>query len=147
MSIVTQTMLESRVGEAELIRLTDDGATGSLDTGVMNHFIDAGEGELLGLIGQRYVLPLALTNTSTAETVQNKCLDVVVYRLYVHRDRGATPDLADLYRAAIKWAEGIALGKFGLLDETAVSESPAGGGRIIAQTTDRVIDRDSMKGL
>jgi len=145
--IVTQTMLENRVGADELVRLTDDAGTGSVNASVMARAIDEGEGELLNNIGQRYVLPLALSDTNTASVVQGMMIDAVVYRLYMRRDHAVTEEHTAAYRHAVEWSEKIAAGKLGLLGETERSESPSGVGQVIVDGSSRVISRETTQGL
>lgn len=147
MAYTTQASLEERVGEAELVRLTDDANTGTVNTDVLDRIVAEGEAELLGYLGQRYTLPLALGNAIDAAVVRAHCADVIVYRLYIHRDREATADLLSLYKAAVEWAKAIAAGSIGLLAETPVTSSPATGGKIIVSSEEAVITRDSMQGL
>jgi len=147
MAIVTETMLTERLGSAELIRLTDDGATGSVNASVMNRCISEAEGELMHLVGQRYTLPLALADADLAAMVQAMCTDCAVYRLYLRRDRIVGEDLAKAYQHAIEWAKGVAEGETGLAGETALSESPAQGGQVIVTGSTKVISRESMSGL
>lgn len=147
MAIITQQMLEDRVGEAELIRLTDDADSGETNTLVMDRIIDDAESELLSYLGQQYTLPLTLANAIDASVVRAHVLDVAVYRLYLHRDRSANEDLARVYKSAIEWAQQIAAGKIGLLAETKVASSPAAGGKIIVISDDAAISRETMEGL
>jgi phage gp36-like protein len=147
MAITSQTMLEDRIGAAELVRLTDDGLTGSVDADVLARVTADGEGELLNNIGQRYVLPLALGDVHTAAAVRAMMLDAVIYRLYQRRDRRMEVEIVEAYTRARAWSERIAAGTLGLVGETRLSESPAQAGRVIVTGSERVIDRESMKGL
>ena len=147
MSIVTQTMLVNRIGEAVLIRLTDDEVTGSVDGDVMNRAIDEGEGELLNNVAQRYVIPLTLGNAHTASAVKAMMLDAVVYRLFMHRDHAVSEEHTGAYKHAVDWSIKIAEGKLGLTDETLLGESPGQKGKMIIDGSPRVISRESTKGL
>ena len=147
MAITTQTMIENRIGSAELVRLTDDGQTGSVNEDVLNRMIDEGEGELLNNIGQRYALPLGLTDAHTASAVRGMMLDAVVYRLLMHRDHVVGDEQMAAYKHAVEWSEKIAAGKLGLVGETLLGESPAQAGQIVITSGDQVITRDSMQGL
>lgn len=147
MSIVTQTMLSNRVGAAELVRLTDDAGSSAVNTDVMGRCVAEGEGELLGRIGQRYTLPLLLTDAHTLAMVTTMLVDAVVYRLFVHREQGAPEEVAKAYRAAVEWASQIASGGLGLAGESALSEAVSQAGQILVETTPRVISRETMRGL
>ncbi|HUW32881.1 MAG TPA: DUF1320 domain-containing protein [Planctomycetota bacterium] len=147
MAIVTQQMLADRIGDAELIRVTDDGAAGVVDTDVLARAVEEGEGELLNAIGQRYTLPLGLADTNTAAVVRAMMLDAVVYRLYMHRDQAVSEEHLNAYRHAVEWASRIAAGKLGLVGEAGVSESPAQGGQMIVSGSPRVVSRETMRGV
>jgi len=147
MSIITQTNLADRLGAAELIRLTDDAGSAAVNTAVMDRAIDEGEGEILNNLGQKYTLPLVLTDANSAAVVRAKCLDAVVYRLVVHRDRVVDESLLAAYKAAVAWSERIATGALGLIGETLTGSSPAPGGAMLIVGGEQVIDRESMKGL
>jgi phage gp36-like protein len=147
MSILTQTQIEQRVAADELVRLTDDSGAGAVDTDVLARAVEAGESEVLGLVGQRYQLPLSMTHATTVSMVQTKLLDAVVYRLYLHRDQVIPETIRDCYKDAIRWAESIAKGDIGLINETQQSASPAGGGEMLIVSSDQVVSRESMAGL
>ena len=146
MAYITQSLVQQRIGETELIRLTDDAVAGAVGTDNLARAIAEGEGEILNNLGQRYVLPLGLSNLSTSAAVFAKLLDAVLYRL--HARRPPVPEDVSLdYDRAIKWSRSIAKGEIGLLDETLLGESPAGQGKMIIDGSSRVITRDSMSGL
>lgn len=148
MPIITQQMIEDRVGAAELVRLSDDAGTGLVNLDVMAQAVSEGEGEILNNIAQRYRLPLAMSDSNTAAVVRTKLLDAIVYRLIMHRDRRVEDTIETAYRDAIKWSEAIATGRLGLHGETQLPASPAGGGgMMIAGSTPKVISRETMKGL
>lgn len=147
MSLIAQTDLEERIGQAEVARLTDDDADGAVDAAALSRIIDDGESEILSRLGQRYRLPLRLRHATDERVVKGYCLDVIVYRAYMRRDRSVTEDIASAYRQAIAWADKIAEGKLGLIEEIEAEEAPLAGGGIIVHGSERVISRESMRGL
>jgi len=146
MSIITQTEIEERIGTAETIRLTDDAGTGSADTAVLAKIIADGEGEVLNLIAQAYVLPLTLGDANAAAAVRAMLLDVIVFRLLMRR-MPVPEDAVTAYKAAMARAKEIATKVVGLVGETPVGTDPAGGGRITLDSSERILTRDSMNGL
>jgi phage gp36-like protein len=146
MAIITQTEVEGRIGSAEVIRLTDDAVSGSVNAAILARVISDAEGEVLGRIAQAYTLPLGLADVNTSAMVKTALLDVVVYRLALRRPPVAE-DFAASFKAAIAWADKIASGSLGLAGETELAESVGQGGNIVVDSTERVIDRDSMAGL
>lgn len=146
MAIITQADIEGRISEAELIRLTDDGATGAVDATVLAAVIAGGEGEVLALIQQQWVVPLQLTDANTAAMVEAMLLDVIVYRLYARR-MPIPEDAIAAYETAKALAEKIGSGTIGLVGEIEIDEAPAAGGAIIVDAETQVISREDMKGL
>ena len=144
---ITQTMVEERVTSAELVRLTDDGATGSVDAENLARAIAEGEAEILQYLTQRYSLPTTLAGTdATSVAVRARLLDAVSYRLNARRP--PVPEDIDLaYKRALDWARDIATGKVGLTDWSEVGTPPAAVGRITIDADERVISRESTKGL
>ena len=146
MAYVTQAMLEDRIGSAELVRLTDDSGAGSVDADNLTRAITEGEADILAYLGQKYEMPLTLTNATTATVVRTKLLDCVEWRLHGRR-QPVPADIDANRKLAMAWAQAIAAGKIGLPGETPLGESPADAGRIVIDATARVVDRDSTKGL
>ena len=146
MAVITQAEIEDRIGSAELIRLTDDTATGSVDADNLARAVAEGESEILARVAHKYTLPLGLSDTTTSAAVKTYLIDAIVYRLAVRRD-AVSEEIAAMYRAAIAWADKVAAGAIGLDGETLRGSSPAPGGSIRIDSTERVIDRESMNGL
>lgn len=146
MAIVTQVDLEGRIGENELIRLTDDDATGHVGSANLNRAIADGESEILNDVGQRYTLPLSLGEETTADAVRVKLLDAVVYRLHLRR-APVPEDVVLAYQAATKWAQSIAAGDRGLIGETEIAAAPMGTGPIVVDADERVFGRTNCEGL
>lgn len=146
MSIISEAIVENRIGEEELIRLTDDSGSGTTGSAALTQAISQGEGEILSYLGRRYRLPLALTSTYTAGLVEAVCLDAVIYRLYL-RKRIVPEDIRAAYERSIAWAKDAAAGRVVLEGETTADDPPAAGGIMIAETTERIMSREDMDGL
>jgi len=146
-SYITQTIVEERMTSAEMIRLTDDAAAGSVDAENLARAIAEGESEILQYVRQRYELPTTLTGSdATSVAVRAHLLDAIVYRLNARRPP-IPEDVVLAYQAAIRWAEQVAKGAIGLTDWTEVDESPAAVGRFTTDSVERVISRESTAGL
>jgi len=146
MAVITQAEIEDRIGTRELVRLTDDAGTGSVDADNLSRAITEGESEILSRIAHKYVLPLALSDTTTSAVVKTYLIDAIVYRLSARRPP-IPEDVAADYQRALAWADKVAAGTVGLVGETLRGSSPAPGGSIRIDATERVIDRESMSGL
>lgn len=135
MTYATQQDLVDAFGDAELIALTDIGATpaNGIDAGRVARAIAAAEGEVEGYLATRYQVPLATTPANVKQAV----CDVARYRLY----RDNAPDLVMAnYNAAIRLCRDIANGTIKLPlpggDEPARAEALvaiSSGGRIFAR--------------
>lgn len=148
MAIVTQTLLESRIGTEELIRLTDDAATGDVNTTVLDQAIAEGEAEINVRLGSRYVTPPALTDAATRAAVLKYYLDCVVYALYRHRNRNVTDEaIVKDHDAALAWAKDVGTGKLLLAGETLVTTAGVATGGVLMVEDEAVFSRESMKGL
>ena len=147
MQILTQALMDTRLGTAELIRLTDDAHAGIVGVATLDQVVSDAEAKLLVNIGQKYVLPLTLANALDAAAVRAHCMAVAIYDLYVRRDKEASEDVAAAAKAAIAWSEKIGKDELGLLGETPVAQAPSSGSRIDMVGEDAVFSRDSMKGL
>jgi len=146
MAIITQADVQGRIPAAELIRLTDDAAAGTVNTTVLGQVIADGEGEVMNLIAQAYTVPLALGDANAAAAVKAMLLDVIVFRLLMRR-MPVPEDAVTAYKAAMARAKEIATKVVGLVGETPVGTAPAGGGSIAIDASERVISREEMEGL
>jgi len=133
--------------ERELIRMTDDAATGSVDTAIMTQMVTAGEAEAEGYLAQRYTVKSSLSaSDKTDALVLGRMVDLVVYRLFERRN--AVDELLRLrYEDAIKWLKDVAAGKTGLPGWSEKGASPSPAGKVIISSTDRVLGRSNCAGL
>jgi phage gp36-like protein len=76
----------------DLIALTDDAATGQLNTTVLNQVIANASGEIDRMVGNRYAVPFSPVPPS----VQSMAIVITCYRLYRRR---AVPDEQNKYFA------------------------------------------------
>ncbi len=146
MSYVTQAQIEDRVGAAELVRLTNDSGGSSVDTDNLARAIEEGEADILPYLGQRYTMPLTLTNAVTLNAVTTKVLDCIHWRL-CNRRPPVNQDVVENRTLALKWARDVAEGTIGLPGESLLSESFSSAGKILTETTERVMSRENMSGL
>uniref|UniRef100_A0A6M3J8H6 DUF1320 domain-containing protein n=1 Tax=viral metagenome TaxID=1070528 RepID=A0A6M3J8H6_9ZZZZ len=109
MAYCTQADLEDRVSEDELIQMTDDDDTGSVDaTRVTNAIADA-DAEIDSYCAGRYSVPFA----TVPRIVRKFAVDMAVYHL-ASRRRGVTEDQQERYRRAIRFFEDVSKGNVDL---------------------------------
>ena len=90
MSYITNADIESRLGTAAYIALTDDAGTGVADTARVNEARSGAEGEADSYLATRYQVPVNVAAESDAAAVlKSFVLDLAAYRL--HNRRTACP--------------------------------------------------------
>lgn len=144
MTYATQTDLEDRFGEEELIQLTDRTNTPAMtvDASVVARALTDADAQINGYLGKRYVLPLA--DPVPPVLVKIAC-DIARY--FLHGDRaGKDSPVTMAWRDAERWLANVAVGKVAL--EGATGEPAAeGGGEVRIDAPDRVFSRDRLRGL
>jgi len=113
MPYCTQADLLNQLTPEELIQLTDDAATGSVDTAKVDAALAAAAATIDAYAGARYTLPL-----QTSEKIKQLCVDLSVYELEKRRRRVREATLA-ARDAALSFLRDLARGR-------AVLDQPAG---------------------
>lgn len=137
---IVQADLLSRVSNAQLIQLTDDAQSGSVDATKVTQSIDEAESEADGYLATRHSVPLS---SPIPQLVKTLSVDIAIYKLYSRRQR-VPESVQKAYDAAIKKLEGIAKGLITLgIDPPPAESSKATQGETIGP--DRVFDRDKLE--
>jgi phage gp36-like protein len=136
MAYCTQSDMEARYGTAEVLQLTDRLNTGEVDTEVLDLAIADATAEIDAYLAGRYALPL----TSVPVVLTRLCGDIARYRLW---ENGATDEVRDRYRDAVRLLEQIAKGTV-TLGIAPAPEAPAGGG-VSHFSPDRLMTRDTLE--
>jgi len=124
MTYATQSDLETRFRNQELIELTDEASTGEIDAAAMAVVLADTDAEINGYLASRYSLPLTQTSP---ELVRLAC-DIARYRLY---DTNATEQVKARYDDAIRKLRDVSAGKASLgIDEASQPVKVAGGASI-----------------
>ena len=110
-SIITRQDLLDRVGEGELVVLTDREGRGVIDDEVLNRAIEDAEAETAA-----YIQAAGLVLPSPPKVLVIKVCDIARY--YLH-DNGETQVVLDRYKQAIAWLRDVVLNPR-LLDPDAV---------------------------
>ena len=138
---VIQTEIEDKITQARLIELTDDNDVEIVDTVKMNKAITDAEGEADAYLAKQYSVPI----TSPPAIVKAMCLDIVIYNLYARRE-GATEDVKDRHKNALKFFDKASRNEIALGINTLPVDSPNEGGPKSSKTNDdRIFTEDTMK--
>jgi len=108
-SYATLSDLENWIDEDELVQLTDDDDSGTVDTDKVDTVLEAASMEIDGYLGERYDLPLA----SVPGTINKLCCDIAIYNLYTRR-QGPPDYIEKKYDNAVRFLEKVAAGKISL---------------------------------
>jgi phage gp36-like protein len=113
MPYCTQADLLNQLTQEELIQLTDDAGSGTVDTAKVDAALAAASATIDAYAGARYTLPL-----QTSEKVKQLCVDLAIYELEKRRRRIREATLA-ARDAALSFLRDLARGR-------AVLDQPAG---------------------
>jgi len=142
MPYIVQADLLSQLSNAQLIQLTDDNKTGSVDADKVTRAIVEAEAEVNGYIATKYAVPLA---APVPDLVKQLAIDVAIYRLYRRRQR-VPDDVRTAYEDAVNKLEGIAKGLVTLgIDPPPAESSSATSGQVFGP--ERVFNRDKLSGF
>lgn len=144
MAYVTNEDIETRLGTARYVQLTDDTGSGSANTAVINEAREGAEREVDSYLARRYAVPIDVSvNSELAALLTTVVLDLVEYRL--HARRPPVPgDVVAKRDAAIKWLGQIAAGAVELPSVASLGANPATGFRAATAGDDRVLSRDEL---
>lgn len=121
MPYCTQSDLLEQISEDELIQLTDDAGTGSVDTTVVDRAIADADAEIDAYAGARYDTPFA----TTPDIIRKISVDISVYNLFARR-RGAPEDRKERYKNALRFLENLSKGLVSLGVSTPAASEDAG---------------------
>ncbi|MES9873152.1 MAG: phage protein Gp36 family protein [Candidatus Sedimenticola sp. 6PFRAG7] len=107
MSYCSQQDLVERYGETELVQLTDKTGSGEIDAQIVANAIADADSEIDDRLGSRYKTPI---RPVTRSLVRVAC-DIARYYLY---DDHATEHVAERYKNAVKFLDGVASGKISI---------------------------------
>ena len=144
MGYCTTTDLEKLLPEAKLIRLTDDEATGAVNTDRLQEAIDSGQEEIDTYLGNRFDLPI----TGTVPPILGKMnVDIAIWNLYSRVTEEIPDTRQKRYDNAISFLEKVAEGKISIGLQPPPSPPDdgdyEGGSQVSAR--DKVMDSTTME--
>jgi len=143
MSYLSNTDIQTRLGPAAYVQLTDDAGTGSANEAVVDEARLAAEGEVDSYLARRFVTPIDLArHPELADLLRSLCLDLAEHRLRLRRP--PLPAEATARRnAAVAWLERVASGQAEL--PAAVQPASAACGLTRRVTgAERVLSREEL---
>jgi phage gp36-like protein len=124
MTYATQSDLETRFKQQELIELTDEANLGVINAAAVSVALADADAEINGYLAGRHTLPLTQTSP---ELVRLAC-DITRYKLY---DTRATEQVKARYDDAIRKLRDVSTGKASLgIDQASQPVAVAGGATI-----------------
>ena len=145
MGYATNADVETRLGTALYVQLADDAGTGAANEGVVNEARAAAEAEVNGYLAGRYRVPVDTSSSpETATLLKSVTLDLVEWRLHARRPP-VPEDVRSKWAAAVKWMEGVAVGRLWLPGEPAGSESCGPVAAAVGES--RLLSRSELEGL
>ncbi|MBX3580830.1 MAG: DUF1320 domain-containing protein [Rhizobiaceae bacterium] len=142
MTYATKQDLIDRFGEKELKQLTDRTNTvpTTIDDTVVTRALTDADALADGYLGKVYTLPLSVT----PPVLTKVCADLARY--FLHGKAAKETLVEDAYKQALAWLKDVARGLV-QLEQAGTPPAQAGGGAVRAKEGDRVMTRDSLRGM
>ena len=140
MAYCTQSDLLNQTTTAELVQLTDDTGSGSVDSAKVDAAINAASATIDAYAGARYTLPL-----ETSEKVKQLCVDLAIYELEKRRRRVREVTLS-ARDTALNFLRDLARGR-AVLDQPAGADPQSTEADIKKTAVDRKFDDTNLEGF
>lgn len=139
MSYATQSDMESRFGEVEILQLTDRDNTGLINVTVLNQALSDAQAVIDGYLRTSYSLPLP----STPSELVRVCCDFARFFLYDDRVTLAVQNRRD---EALTWLRDVASGRTTLGLDTTGNVVQAAVGGVKYSANPRQFNADTLSG-
>ena len=140
MPYATQADLLNQITQAELVQLTDDTGSGSVDTAKVDAALNAASATIDAYAGARYTLPL-----QTSEKVKQVCVDLAIYELEKRRRRVRDATLA-ARDAALSFLRDLAAGR-AVLDQPSGAPAQQTEADVKKTEQERVFSDENLEGF
>lgn len=142
MAYITNADIQTRLGNATYVQLSDDNGDGSAETAVVDEARIAAEGEVDSYLAVRHAVPVDGTvHPELAGLLKAAALDLAEYRLRLRRPP-LSEDARRRHDQTVEWLRRIADGTVALPSLVA----PAGRGPMAQATgADRVLSRAELE--
>lgn len=120
MAYSTQTDLEEQIGPDELIQLTDDTGSGTVDTSVVDRAIADADAEIDSYCGSRYIMPFS----PVPAMIRKLSVDLAIYNLSSRRAiLKITDERQNRYDNAVRFLRDVSAGRVSLGADTPAEPS------------------------
>ncbi|HUU84626.1 MAG TPA: DUF1320 domain-containing protein [Phycisphaerae bacterium] len=144
MGYISNSDIETRLGSAVYVQLTDDQGTGSANTAVVDEARAGAEGEVDAYLARRYAVPIDLTrHPELAGVLASITLDLVEYRLRLRRPP-VSDEAASRRSQAVAWLDKVASARIDLPAASDPAPSATGGFKGQATGSERVLNREEL---
>lgn len=140
MPYCTEADLLNQLTQAELVQLTDDAGTGSVDSAKVDAALAAASATIDAYAGARYTLPL-----QTSEKVKQLCVDLAIYELEKRRRRVREATLA-ARDAALSFLRDLARGR-AVLDQPTGAQPQASEADVKKTEQERAFSDEKLEGF
>ncbi|MFQ5489440.1 MAG: gp436 family protein [Phycisphaerae bacterium] len=111
MAYISNTDIQTRLGSAVYVQLTDDAGTGSANTAVVDEARAGAEGEVDAYLARRFAVPIDLAaNPEVGGILKSIALDLAEYRLRLRRPP-VSAEATSRRDSAVAWLTGVAEGR------------------------------------
>lgn len=131
--------LQSRFGDAELLRIADRDRDDEIDTDIVDVALNDATNEIDAYVATRYTVPM----NPVPAILKRICADIARYRLY---DENPLDEVESRYKQAITTLRDIANGRASLKDPSAPTTTSSQV-EVLKTDCDRVFTQDSMRGF
>jgi len=144
MSYSTLADIQKKIINDEIIELTDDDDTGSVDQVKIDSAIEEADEKIDSYVGKVKLVPLS----PVPGIIKNISVTLAIW--YLHERRGVSNDVREkAFNSALKALQMIAEGKVTLGDDeaTAAPETTEGGPASSTKEEDRLFTKDTLSGF
>lgn len=140
MAYCTLDDLKDQISEDELIQLTDDDGSGSVDMEKIDGAIASADALIDGYCGKHYSVPFS----PTPPIIRDFSVIIAIYKLFARR-QGAPEDRRTRYKEAVRFLEKVSEDKIKLGSATPATTHTRNSVEI--ESGDRIFTRDKMSGF
>ncbi|MEP0860572.1 MAG: DUF1320 domain-containing protein [Ignavibacterium sp.] len=143
MAYIDEAILERYISRDELIRLTDDENSGSVNSERLNEAINIASNEFENYVRDLY--DISLFSSPLPDQLTQIICDITIYNLYKRRYRLEMPEsIINIYNLAISQLSKIAKGE---LQINLPKKTTAGFIKINKTEDDRIFNKDTLDSL
>jgi len=145
MGYITNTDIQTRLGNSTYVQLADDNGDGTADAAIVDEARLAAEGEVNGYLARRYPVPIDVVEHSELATVlKSVTLDLAEYRLRTRRPP-VPGDVIRRRQETAEWLKGVAEGRIALPSASQIGSNTAMGIVASSHGAERLLSREKLE--